>query len=272
MARKALGILLSLLLVCSFVLSAPALAASISTTVKTTRSGDTLYVRKGPHKGNTPTVGTVKNKQKITLIEINDEDDPEAWSKIKVNSTGAVGYLKNKYIRYFGLDNSDGEIDKKEDDDTDYRNASDNDGKKGSSSGSSSSGSSSTSATLGRVSTKNGGKVNVRKSGSTSASIVSSAYDGDKLTIVSKKSSWYKVKIDGVTGYIHANYVTEGLRAWTTAQSGVNLRKGAGTKYGVIKTLDYDTDIVVLSRSSNWSRVRTGGSTGYISNSYYQYY
>jgi uncharacterized protein YgiM (DUF1202 family) len=269
MHRKALGALLALMIALSCVLVPGALAASISTTVTTTRPDDTLYVRKGPHKGNTPTVGTVQNGDRVTLLEINAEWDPESWSKIEVRATGAVGYLKNKYIAYFELDNSDGEVDEYEDDGFDYSSADDNDGYKGSAS---STGSSSSSASLGRVQTVYGGDVNVRRSASTSSSVIGSAYDGERLTLLGTSGTWYRVKTsDGITGYIHGNYVAEGIPAYTTASSGVNFRRGAGTGYGIISTLPYGTSITVLSRSANWSRVRAAGTTGYINNSYYSY-
>lgn len=265
MARKSLSVILALLLALSVFSAVPALAASIKTTVKTTNPGDTLNVRKGPHKGNTPVVGYVKNGHAITLIDWEDEDDPESWSKIRVSSTGAVGYLKNKYIKYFGLSNRSGEIDPDEDDDYDYSDADDNDGKTGSGSSGSSGGSS-----LGIVVTNNGGSVNVRKSASTSSAKVTTAYTGEYLTILGSSGSFYKVRTSsGKVGYIYKTYVDEGIPGHVSA--GVNLRKGAGTGYGVIRTLRAGTSVRVYAKSGKWSRVKTGSTYGWVYSEYVKY-
>ena len=269
MKRKVLALTLALLMAITVLSVFPAMAASISTRITTTRSGDKLYVRKGPHKGNTPTIETVKNNQRVTLISIRDEYDPEGWSKIKVDSTGSVGYLKNKYITYFGFSNSDGEVDPNEDKYYDYSNSPDNDGYKG---GGSSSGSGGSTGTYGVVVTRNGGSVNIRKSASASSSSLGKVNTGASITILGKSGAWYRVETAyGVVGYIHGDYVQEGIWAYTTAPTGLNLRTGAGTGYGIIKSLPYYTSVQILSRTSSWSYVRAGGSYGYISNNYYKY-
>ncbi|NLG24420.1 MAG: SH3 domain-containing protein [Clostridiales bacterium] len=276
MARRIWIITVAMLVAVAMMAPVVAQAASISTKVDTTYKSDRLYVRKGPHKGNTPAVGTVGEGDKITLLEENDPYNGEAWSKIKVSATGAVGYLKNKYIRYmideYGLDNSDGEVDPYEDDGYDYSKSSDNDGKKGSSWSGSSSGSTFSGTKLGEVSTTYGGAVNVRKSASTSSAVLGTASDGELLNILGTSGSWYRVKTDGgLTGYIYGTYVKQGKSAYTTAVSGVNLRKGAGTGYSKIKTLAYGTSVTVEKRGSSWSYVKAGSSYGYISNSYYEF-
>ena len=267
MKRKVISLILASLLILSAFFALPALAASISTTVKTTNSGDTLRVRKGPHKGDTPTVDFVVNKQAITLVDWDDEDDPEGWAKIKVKRTGAVGYLKNKYIKYFGLSNRDGELDPHEDDDYDYRRADDNDGHGGSG------GSSQTSSAsgFGRVST-NGGSVNVRSRASSSAGKVGTARNGQRLTLLGKIGSWFHVRTSsGLKGYIYSSYVREGAYAHTTATRGVNMRKGAGTKHSIIRSLPHDTDIIVYFETNGWGRVKVDSTYGYVYNSYYRF-
>lgn len=264
MKRKTIALVLASLLVLSAFAALPAMAASISTTVTTTNKSDTLRVRKGPHKGDTPTVDFVVNKQAITLIDWNDEDDPEDWAKIKVKRTGAVGYLKNKYIKYFGLSNHDGELDPHEDDDVDWRDAGDNDGHGGSGGTTSASG-------FGRVQT-NGGSVNVRSKASSSSSKVGTAYNGQRLTLSGKSGSWFRVKTSsGLSGYIYSTYVREGAFAYTTASKGVNMRKGAGTSYSIIRSLPYGTEITVFSETNGWGRVKVGSTYGYVYNSYYKF-
>lgn len=267
MKRKVLSLILAVLMALGMFGSIPALAASIRTSVTTTNPGDTLRVRKGPHKGDTPTVDFVVNRQSVILMDWGDEDDPEDWAKIKVVSTGAIGYLKNKYIRYFALDNYDGELDPDEDDDEDYRYADDNDGRRGSSTGGGSS--SSSISGFARVNT-NGGSVNVRKSASSSGARLGTASNGERLSILSKKGSWYRVKTaKGLTGYVYGSYVSEGAYAHTTAR--VNFRKGAGTGYGVIRTLPTGTSFTAYYNTGKWTRAKVGSTYGYIYNTYYSF-
>jgi len=247
---------------------APALAASYDTSVTTTRPEDRLSVRKGPHKGTTPILETVGDRQKITLLAINDQYDPEAWSKIEVYSTGTVGYLKNKYIKYYGLSNSNGELNKGEDYGIDYTNAPDNDGYKGTKVVTPDT----PSTTTGVVVTANGGKVNVRKSASSSSAIQGTANDGEALTILGVSGNWYEVRTEkGVKGYIYGDYVQEGMAARTTAKTGLNMRSGPGTGYSILKSLSNGTNIIVLSTTGKWSYVKAGGTYGYVSVSFYQF-
>ena len=55
-----------------------------------------------------------------------------------------------------------------------------------------------------------------------------------------------------------------------TAQSGLNLRAGAGAEYDILKTLPYGSTIYVLEKGDVWSRVNAGGTTGYVSSSYFE--
>ena len=265
MWKKMTAVVLVMLMVLA--LGAPMALAAINTTVTTTRSGDVLNLRKGPHKGNTPVVGYVRNGTKIALLTTDDEDDGEAWNKVRVVATGAVGYLKNKYIRYFGLDNSDGEIDDEEDDDWDFSDAGDNDGSQGTGSSGGAVGSS-----YARISCKTGGTVNVRSGAGTSYRVVGSGTNGERLSILSQHGSWYKVKFDNrsLSGYVHGDYVREGLSA-TISANGVNFRSGAGTGYRSLRKLDRGDEVILLSKSGNWSRIKVGSTYGWVYSQYVSY-
>ena len=49
--------------------------------------------------------------------------------------------------------------------------------------------------------------LNVRSGPSTGCSIIGSLDKGDKVTIVSSDSGWYKIKYDGGTGYVCDDYI-----------------------------------------------------------------
>ena len=269
MMKKLTALTLAVLMMLTMI-SIPAMAA-IHTTVKTTNKGDTLALRKGPHKGNTPIVGYVKNGTKIELLSTDDDDDGEAWNKVRVTANGNVGYLKNKYIKYFGLSNAGGELDKHEDDDWDFSNSGDNDGHgSGSTSGGSSgSGTSSTSLKFAVVACRVGGSVNIRSGAGTGHKVVGSGRNGDRMHVSGKNGSWYKVSFanKSISGYIHSDYVTEGFPGQVVA-NGVNMRKGGGTSYATIQKLGRGDKIRILSHGSSWSHIIVNGTKGWIFSKY----
>ena len=121
--------------------------------------------------------------------------------------------------------------------------------------------------------TVSSGRLNVRKSSSTSSDIVASLYKGSYITLISKSGSWWHVEYaKGQYGYCHANYITpiSGSPAAVKIQSGVlNVRSGAGTSYSIKARLAKGENVVVLSTSGGWSRVLYHGTkTGYVSKQY----
>jgi uncharacterized protein YgiM (DUF1202 family) len=277
MARKTFALTLAVFMLTAVISAIPSLATSVSikTYVTTTRPNDYMYIRKGPHKGNTPKLEVVANKQAITLIVINDEDDGEAWSKVQVDATGTVGYMRNKYILYFGLDNSMGELHQNEDTDIDYTNAPDNDGYKGTKQNTVKEPQKidppvtpvTTKSAVGIITTQSGGYVNVRKSADTTSEVLTKVLSGTSVTITGVSGRWYQVKVNGHTGFIYNSYLTEGTTSAKTTVN-VNLRKGPGTEYVIITTLLSGTSVTVVSKSGNWSYVKIGDTYGYVHNNY----
>lgn len=50
--------------------------------------------------------------------------------------------------------------------------------------------------------------LNVRESASTSATVLKSLTNGTTVSILEEKDGWYKVKVEDVTGWVSADYVT----------------------------------------------------------------
>ena len=48
----------------------------------------------------------------------------------------------------------------------------------------------------------------------------------------------------------------------------VNMRKGAGTTYSVVKVLTLNTKVTILKEEGKWYKVKVGNSTGYVSKDY----
>ena len=84
------------------------------------------------------------------------------------------------------------------------------------------------------------------------------------------------LKYNGVTGYVHGDYVTKGTTdnsttgttKYVSASVGLNVRSGAGTSYSKLGKLEYKEKVTVLSTSNGWSKINYNGKTGYVDSSY----
>ena len=123
--------------------------------------------------------------------------------------------------------------------------------------------------------------VNFRMGPGTNYSSKGVIPSGTAITVTdTSNSQWYAVRLaDGSTGYIYAQYIkitfatvtpapTEApadgtVRAKTTAD--VNLRKGAGTNYGVIRVVGNNIAVTVTEATNTWYKVKlSDGTEGYL--------
>ncbi len=115
------------------------------------------------------------------------------------------------------------------------------------------------------------GQVNLRKTASMSGTVLATLPNANPLAIQGKIGNWYKVRdlYTRATGYMHKNYIAKTFIG--TASGNVNLRKGAGTNYGVIKVVKKGDEVTVVQLGKSFSKVKRGSSTGWISNKFLQY-
>ena len=123
--------------------------------------------------------------------------------------------------------------------------------------------------------------VNFRTGPGTNYSSKGVIPSGTAITVTdTSNSQWYAVRLaNGSTGYIYAQYIkitsatatpaptetpADGtVRAKTTAD--VNLRKGAGTNYGVIRVVGNNTAVTVTEATNTWYKVKlSDGTEGYL--------
>ena len=120
--------------------------------------------------------------------------------------------------------------------------------------------------------------LNVRSGPSTSYSITTKLYKGDKVEILETSNGWHKIKAsNGKIGWVSGDYIKvssgstsqTSYKATVTATS-LNVRSGAGTSYSVITKLSKGTVVDVLESASNgWKKIKTsGGTTGWASGDY----
>ena len=125
--------------------------------------------------------------------------------------------------------------------------------------------------------------LNLRKGPSTSYAVIKTLSKGTEVTVISSSNGWNKVNVGGVSGYVSSDYLSSTKPSTGSSSSNestsnststmyttdrLNLRKGAGTSYSVITTLDKGVAVTVHSSSNGWSKVSVNGMTGYVSSSY----
>ena len=127
--------------------------------------------------------------------------------------------------------------------------------------------------------------LNLRKGPGTSYSVIRTLSKGTAVTVHSSSNGWSKISVNGVEGYVSTSFLsstnpstnsstsnettsTPTTTMYVTPDAGLNLRKGAGTSYSVVKTLSKGTAVTVHSSSNGWSKVSVNGVEGYVSTSY----
>lgn len=127
--------------------------------------------------------------------------------------------------------------------------------------------------------------LNIRNGASTKEAIVAKIVKGTQVTILSSNNGWYKVKLsNGQIGFASSSYIqvreslsqneikpvnTPATKLGTVNVKSLNLRKGAGTRFAVLKRLTAGTKISVVETSSGWHKIKLAdGVIGWVSSSY----
>ena len=138
----------------------------------------------------------------------------------------------------------------------------------------------------GKVNTP-GTVLNVRSGAGTTYAILGTLKNGEKVTVTTENSSWYKLTFGGRTGYISAAYIIlDGSSAGTATQppaaaktrtvyvntpgTVLNVRSGPGTTYTVLGSLKHNEKISVTDENSSWYKLKDGynGKAAYVSKTY----
>lgn len=121
-----------------------------------------------------------------------------------------------------------------------------------------------------------GGWLRLREDASASSATISAYFTGTQVTIIGTSGEWYYVLTpDGHYGFMNSNYLTvtgsgSGSTTETTAYiyaangKPVRMRSGPSTDYGVVASYSVGTQVTVLIRGADWSKVRIGTRTGYV--------
>lgn len=132
------------------------------------------------------------------------------------------------------------------------------------------------------VSTTKGQVVNVtttlrvRSKNSTSSSVLGTMRNGTTFDIISKSGSWYEIKFNGKTGFIHGDYVKEITNSSVTASTGkvvnvtsnLRVRSGASTSSTILGYLTNNTSVSVLESEGQWYKIKYNNGYGYVHKDY----
>ncbi|MGL5346210.1 MAG: SH3 domain-containing protein [Peptostreptococcaceae bacterium] len=123
--------------------------------------------------------------------------------------------------------------------------------------------------------------LNVRSGPSTSNSVITKAYKGDKVEIIESSNGWHKIKLsNGKTGWSSGDYINivsgdSGSSTPSTGKTGtvtasaLNIRSGAGTSYSVVTKAYKGDKVEILETSGGWNKVKlSNGKVGWASAEY----
>ena len=104
-------------------------------------------------------------------------------------------------------------------------------------------------------------ELNVRAGAGTNYKINTTVKKGEVYTIVEEYKGWGKLKSGA--GWISLNYTEPYTKQATQSYptktvyncTALNVRKGAGTKYGVVRTIKKGTKVTVYKTSNGWSKI-----------------
>jgi mannosyl-glycoprotein endo-beta-N-acetylglucosaminidase len=131
------------------------------------------------------------------------------------------------------------------------------------------------------------GSLNLRKSGSTSAELITSLKKGTEVKVYSEANGWSKIEVNGKEGYVSSKYListnsnqstistseapatAKTTTKYVNVSSGsLNLRKSGSTSGEHITSLKKGTEVTVYSEANGWSKIKVNGKEGYVSSKY----
>jgi len=122
--------------------------------------------------------------------------------------------------------------------------------------------------------------ISIKKTASSNSDTVGKLYDGNIGTVISKGSSFVKIKSGKVTGYVNKNSIITGLsdanfikkarkKLATVTSSTLRVRQKQSTSAKIVTTLKKGQVAQVLSENKKWARVKRNSKIlGYVSKDY----
>ena len=130
--------------------------------------------------------------------------------------------------------------------------------------------------------TVTGSVVNLRSGPSTDYEVIGSREKGASLTVTGVNKNWYKLDLNGSTGYIRSDYLSLGSgssgssSSSSTTASGtgtvrgtsVRIRSGPSTSHSILDIVNTGDTLTVTGEDGDWYKVSRSDGTGYIYKTY----
>ncbi len=253
-----------------------------ATTLKVT--GDTLNVRKSPSTDSKVVAMLFKGVECEMLGEEGN------WYKIKYKSY--TGYVSKDYVKII---NEDTTSEKNTENNTTENNTTENNTTDNTTNITENTSSSNTSANETTSSSQESNVVIYKKLKQDAnikilpliyASSIENVKKGKNVILLSDTIGWSYIQTDYNCGWIRTDLLenskeepassnnnsdektsTETYQEKTAyiSESSVNMRKGAGTSYSILKVLSLNSQLTIIGEEDGWYKVKSGSTTGYVS-------
>ena len=118
--------------------------------------------------------------------------------------------------------------------------------------------------------------LNLRSKANGSGKIIGAYPDGVPCILLSETGDWYHVSVDGKAGYFNSDYIDKKYMAYSTdvctvvnpSGKNVNLRKGPGTDYSVVKSIKSGSYGMIIQEGTDWWKICVNGTVGYMMTDY----
>ncbi|MGG0456819.1 enterotoxin EntFM [Bacillus mycoides] len=117
--------------------------------------------------------------------------------------------------------------------------------------------------------------LNVRSGAGTGHNVISKVKEGQVLQVTGQENGWFKVSVNGQTGYVSGDFVTTGGNKGTTVQQGtgtytvnvssLNVRTGPSASHTVLGSVNKGKTVQVVGEVQDWFKINFNGGTGYVS-------
>lgn len=117
--------------------------------------------------------------------------------------------------------------------------------------------------------------LNVRSGAGTGHNVISKVKQGQVLQVIGQENGWFKVNVNGQTGYVSGDFVTTGDQKGTTVQQGtgtytvnvssLNVRTGPSASHTVLGSVNKGKTVQVVGEVQDWFKINFNGGTGYVS-------
>ncbi|MEM5632956.1 SH3 domain-containing protein [Bacillus cereus] len=122
--------------------------------------------------------------------------------------------------------------------------------------------------------TVNASVLHVRAGSSTSHDIISRVYNGQSLNVIGEENGWFKININGKTGFVSGEFVSKSGAANNNVSTGGNnkvtadvlrVRTAPNTSSSVSGRVYEGQTLNVIGQENGWVKINHNGQVGYVS-------